>query len=74
MQMKRLMYPQLAGQGFTQMIAPIIEIAGDDERCIMRNLIAHVIDQGFYLRAATYRKQAKMHTQAMDMLLFSHAL
>ena len=67
--MKHIMYIQLAGQGFTHLIAPIIEITRNNQRRIMRYLFPRIFDQCAGLRAPAFGEQAEMNAQAMNVPL-----
>src|SRR4030065_1109604 len=68
MKMEHIMHIQLAGQRTAHLIAPIIEIAGDDERHIRRDSAPDMLDQNACLRPPAFGEQAKVDAQAMHAL------
>src|SRR6516162_149919 len=45
---------------------PVVEVAGDDERLVHRNLVANALAQGVHLPAPSALEQAKMDVEAMQ--------
>src|SRR3989338_7649069 len=65
MKMEHIMHAQLTGHFPSHPVTPIIEIARNDQRCIGRNPVAHILDQSHGLRAFAFGEQAEMRTYAM---------
>ena len=68
MKMEHIMHIQLASKSTAHLIAPIIEIAGDDERHIRRDSAPDMLDQNACLRPPAFGEQAKVDAQAMHAL------
>src|SRR5258708_536061 len=61
--------PQRVGEHAARLSLPVVEVARDDERALLRDRGANAIAEPFNLEAAAARPEAQVHVDAMQAML-----
>src|SRR5262249_60481659 len=59
-------HAQLVLQSAIRLASPVVEVAGDDERLMHRDLVENALAEGMHLPAPPALEQAQVHVEAMQ--------